>query len=177
MVWVSSEIMKRLLIAALFVAAMVSVLAQDLAPPKQVQDLGWAVGTWSGAGKIAFGGHEVEIASTMTVSFDGQFLKEVSTDKSAGSTLTKTTMTGWEAAKNRYVSYTFTNMAPTARIAHGTLTGSKLEMVSDPWEAEGFTMVARESMSKISDTKVGLVMEYKQGDNWIKGMDIVLTKQ
>jgi len=158
-------------------ATMVSVFAQDLAPPQQVKDLSWMVGTWSGTGKISFGGHEVEITSTMTISFDGQFLKAVSADKSAGSTLTKTTMTGWEPAKSQYISYTFTNMAPTARIAHGALTDNKLEMISDPWDAEGFTMVSRETMSKTSDTKIGLKMEFKQGDKWISGMDFVYTKQ
>lgn len=168
--------MKLLLAVVLFVVPIIS-LSQDLGPPKEVKDLGWMVGTWSGSGKISFGGHEVEITSTMTVSFDGQFLKEVSSDKSAGSTLTKTTMTGWEAAKSQYISYTFTNAAPTARIAHGKLNGGKLEMVSDPWEAEGFTMVARETMSKISDTKCGMLMEYRNGDKWLKGMDFVLTKK
>ena len=170
-------IMKRLLTAALLMATVVSIFAQDLAPPQQVKDLGWMVGTWSGTGKISFGGHEVEITSAMTVEFEGQFLKAVSKDTSEGSTLTKTTMTGWEPGKSQYISYTFTNMAPTARIAHGKLNGSALEMVSDPWEAEGFTMVSRETMSKISDTKIGMKLEYKQGDKWITGMDFVLTKQ
>src|ERR1043166_7667877 len=100
------RIMRRLVTAALFLVPMVSALAQDISPPKEVKDLGWMVGTWSGRGKIAFGGHETEITTTMTVSFDGQFLKSVSTDKSAGSTLTKTTMTGWDAAKGQYISYT-----------------------------------------------------------------------
>ncbi len=169
--------MKGLWAAALLLAPMVSALSQDLGPPKQVKDLGWMVGTWSGTGKIAFGGHSVGITSTMIVSFDGQFLKSVSTDKSAGYTLIKTTMTGWEPAKSQYVSYTFTNMAPTARIAHGKWDGKRLEMVSDPWEAEGTTSVDRETMSKISDTKYGLMMEYKDGEKWVKGMDFVLTKQ
>src|SRR5579885_1503203 len=118
--------MKRLLIAALFLLSVVSVFAQDYGPPKQVKALHWMVGTWSGTGKIVFGGHAVEITSTMTVSYDGQFLKEVSTDKSATSTLTKTTMTGWDPSKSEYISYSFTNAAPTARIAHGKLNGSKL---------------------------------------------------
>jgi len=134
------------------------------------------VGTWAGNGKIAFGGHEVEITSTMTISFEGQFLKEVSADRSAGSTLTKTTMTGWDPKSSQFVSYTFTNMAPTARIAHGKVEGDTLVMVSDPWEAEGFTSVSRETMSKISDTKLGVKLELKTGDKWQTGMDIVLTK-
>ena len=169
--------MKRFLTAALLAVPVVLVFAQDYAPPKQIKDLSWLVGTWSGSGQISFGGHSVDITSTMTVSFDGQFLKVVSTDQSSGSTLTKTTMTGWEPTTKEYISYTFTNMAPTARIAHGTLNGSALQMVSDPWQAEGFTIVERETMSKLSDTKCKLTLEYKDGEKWVKGMDFVYTKQ
>ena len=169
--------MRALFAVALCLVPVVSVFAQEMAPPKEVKALGWMVGTWSGSGKIAFGGREAEITSTMTVAFDGQFLKSVSVDKSGGFTMTKTSMVGWDAAKRGYVSYTFTNMAPTARIAHGKIDGTVLVMVSDPWEAEGMTAIARETMSKISDTKFGLKMEFKNGDKWDKGMDFVLTKE
>jgi len=162
---------------ALFLTPMVSAFAQDMSAPKEVKDLGWMVGTWSGSGKIAFGGQETEITSSITFSFDGQFLKAVSTDKSSGFTMTKTAMIGWDAAKSEYVSYTFTNIAPKARIAHGKMDGNKLVMVSDPWEAEGMTSVARETLSKISDTKCGSMIEMKIGDKWMTGMDFVLTKK
>ena len=170
-------LMKRLLAAAIFLTPMVSAFTQDMSRPKKVADLGWMVGTWSGSGKIAFGGRETEIESTMTVAFDGQFLKTVSVDKSGGFKLTKTSMLGWDAAKSEYVSYTFTNMAPKPRIAHGNMDGAKLVMVSEPWEAEGMTAVARETTSKISESKCGFAMEFKNGDKWIKGMDFVLAKQ
>lgn len=169
--------MKGFLAASLLMAPLAYVLAQDTDPPKEVKDLAWMVGSWSGKGQIAFGGHEVEITSKITASFDGQFLKTTSTDKSSGSTLTKTTMTGWDPAKNEFVSYTFTNMAPTARIAHGKLDGGKLVMVSEPWKAEGMTTVSRETMWRVSDSKWGLTIEFKQGDKWIKGMDFTLEKQ
>jgi hypothetical protein len=169
--------MKRLLAAALFLVPMVSAFTQDMSPPKKVTELGWMVGTWSGSGKIAFGGQETAIESTMTVTFDGQFLKTVSVDKSGGFKLTKTSMLGWDAAKSEYVSYTFTNMAPKPRIAHGNMDGSKLVMVSEPWEAEGMTAVARETITNVSETKCGLIMEFKNGDKWIKGMDFVLSKK
>lgn len=145
--------------------------------PKEIKALGWAVGTWSGKCKIAFGGRETEIATTMTVSFDGQFLKSVSKDVSAGYTLSKTTMTGWDEVKAEYVSYTFTNMAPTARIAHGKMDGKALTMVAEPWKAEGMTMVSRETLRSLTATTCSLVMEFKSGDKWVKGMDVVLTKQ
>jgi hypothetical protein len=169
--------MRRLLTAALFLVPMVSAFAQDMAPPKQVTDLGWLVGSWSGSGKITFGATTMELTTKITVSFDGQFLKAVSTDEGGGFTLTKTEMTGWDAAKGEYISYTFTNIAPAARIAHGQNSGGKLMMVSDPWMAEGMTAVFRETMVKISDTKCGLILETKKGDTWDKEMDYVLTKK
>lgn len=169
--------MKRLLISAIVLVPVVSALAQDMSAPKEVRDLAWMVGTWSGSGKIAFGGHETDITSTMAVSFDGQFLKEVSSDKSSQYELTKTSMIGWDPTKKEYVSYTFTNIAPTPRIEHGNMDGNKLVMVSDPWEAEGMKLVGRETMSKISDTKCGLVIEAKISDKWEKEMDFVLTRQ
>lgn len=150
---------------------------QEMSPPKQVSDLSWLVGTWAGNGKITFGGREVAIETLMTVSFDGQFLKAVSIDKSAGFKMTKTCMIGWDPLKSEYASYTFTNMAPTARIAHGKLEGDKLVMVSDPWEAEGMTTIARESMSKMPAGKSGFAMEFKKGDKWEKGVDFVLVKK
>jgi hypothetical protein len=169
--------MKRLLTVALFLIPMVAALAQDMSSPKQVTDLGWMVGKWSGSGKMAFGGQETAMTTTMTVSFDGQFLKLVSTDASSQYKATKTSMIGWDAAKSQYVSYSFINFAPTARIAHGKMDAGKLVMVSDPWEAEGMTMVLRETMSKLSDTKCGLILEFKNGDKWDKSMDYVLTKK
>ncbi len=171
------EIMKRLLTAVLFLVSMVSAFAQDTSPPKEVSDLGWMVGTWSGSTKIAFGGHETAINSEMTISFDGQFLKTVATDESSGSKLTKTSMIGWDVAKGEYVSYTFTNIAPAPRIEHGKMDGAKLVLVSDPWQAEGMKAVIRETVSKVSDTQYGLVMEFKNGDKWVKGVDFVLTKK
>lgn len=152
-------------------------VAQDLSAPKQVKDLGWMVGTWTGSGKIAFGGNETQITSESTVAFDGQFLRITSVDKSSGFAMTKTEMIGWDPGKSEYVSYTFTNIAPKARIAHGKMEGDKLVMVTEPWEAEGMTAVARETLYKVSDTKTGLTMEFKNGDKWIKGMDFVLAKK
>lgn len=167
--------MKRLLTVALFFIPMAAAVAQDM--PKEVKDLGWMVGTWSASGKIAFGGQETQIDSTLTASFDGQFLKIVSSDKSSQYTLTKTAMIGWDAAKSEYVSYTFTNMAPKARIAHGKMDGNKLVMITEPWEAEGMTMVARETLSKLPDSKLGSMLEMKNGEKWLTGMDFVLTKK
>jgi hypothetical protein len=169
--------MTTLLSIAFLLLPVASVNAQDMSPPKEVAALGWMVGTWNGSGKMAFGANETDVTTDLTVSFDGQFLKIVSTDKSSGFTLTKTAMTGWDASKHQYINYTFTNISPSARIEHGTLDGTKLVMVSDPWEAEGMKLVSRETMSKVSDSKFELIVEAKIGEKWEKEMDFVLTKK
>ncbi len=164
-------------LVALFIATTGSAFTQDMSPPKEVKDLSWMVGTWTGSGKISFGGQETEIISTMTVDFDGQFLKLASVDDSHGFKMTKTVMIGWDAKKSQYISHSFTNLSPTARVAHGKIEGAKVVLISDPWEAGGRTAVARETLSKISDSKVGVMMEFKNGEKWDKGMDFVLSKK
>lgn len=169
--------MKRLILPLLALVPITSAFAQMPAPPKQVSDLAWMVGTWTGSGKISFGGNETEIKTTMTAAFDGMFLKINSTDESTGFKMTKTVMVGWDSANSEYVTYTFTNIAPDARIAHGKPVDGMLQTVSDPWEAEGMKATTRETVSKVSATQCGYKIEFKQGDNFVTGMDFVLTKK
>ncbi|MBL8088347.1 MAG: hypothetical protein JNM85_09815 [Chthonomonas sp.] len=169
--------MKRIALTSACVLLGVSALAEDLTAPKEIKDLGWMIGTWSAETKIKFGAKETKIASSMIVSYDGMFLKAVATDKSDDFTLTKTTMTSWDAAQSQYVSYAFTNIAPTARIARGTMIEGKLVLTSDPWEAEGMKTAIRETMWKVSEKKIGLKMEMQVKDKWVTGMDLVMTKK
>lgn len=154
-----------------------SIHTAQVTAAKEIRDLGWMVGTWSGSGKVSFGGRQMEIATTMMVSFDGHFLKTVSEDKSSGFTMTKTTMTGWDARKHQFVSYTFTNISPSARIAYGKMEGDKLTMVSEPWEAEGMTAVMRETIKKATDTQIAYSLETRRGENWSQGMNFILSKK
>jgi hypothetical protein len=169
--------MNRLLTAALFSVSIVSAFAQDTSPPAPVNGLGWLVGAWTGSGDITFGDHSTAITTTMSVAFDGQFLRLASVDKSNASKLTKTSMIGWEAAKGQFICYTFTNASPAARIEHGKMEGNQLVFVSDPWEAEGMKLVGRETISKVSAGKFRLIEEAKMGGKWQKEMDFVLTKK
>ncbi|MBS1705988.1 MAG: DUF1579 family protein [Armatimonadetes bacterium] len=158
------------------VAATVPAIGQELKPLKEIENLSWMVGTWSGSGEISFGGNKVTIKTTMVVSMDGQFLKATATDESSGFKMTKMTMTEWNAAKKQYISYTFTNIGSTARVAHGTFADKSLSMISDPWEAEGMTAVMRETVTKLDTTKCGYSLELKQDNKWAKVMDFVLDR-
>lgn len=155
----------------------VSAMAQQTQTPNQVTDLGWMVGTWSGSGKFTFGGQEMDLSSTMVFSFEGQFLKSVTTTEMGAMKMDETMMMGWNEPKKEYVSYTFTGFAPMPGIKHGKMDGSSLVMVSEPWEVEGQSVVSRSTYAKVSDTKFRLTMELKDGDKWDKAMDLELTKK
>lgn len=133
------------------------------------------VGQWVGKSKISFGGRETEIDSSYTVTIDGMFLKSVAADRSNGFTLVKTTMMGWDEAKKEYISYTFTNIGATARIAHGKFEGGQLVMVSEPWSSEGQTAVVRETYSKDPSGRLGVTMEFQKDGGWVKGMNLSLA--
>lgn len=167
---------RRLVLAALVVLPALTAFSQGPTRPKQVTDLGWMVGTWTGAGKFSLGGQTVDTKLSIVVTFDGQFLKEVSTADMGAFKSTETMMLGWDAAKNQYSSYTFADYAATPGIKHGTMTGESLTLVSEPWAMEGMTVLSRSTMTKVSDSKFKSKMEIKNGEKWDTAMDIELAK-
>ena len=155
---------------------MVSAIAQTSDPPKEIADLSWMVGTWSGTGKNVYDGKETPFTTSMTVSRYGQTIQAVSTlTPPNGVELILTRMIGWDAVKRQYVSYTFSNMAGLPLISRGTLTNNKLVMLFDKWGTDT-TKVGRETMSKISDTKYGFRTEMRHDKKWEVQMDMVLQK-
>ncbi|MBS1723012.1 MAG: DUF1579 family protein [Armatimonadetes bacterium] len=169
--------MSRVLISALLFLPCVPTFAQEMAPPKEVTDLGWMVGTWSGSGKVPYEGKEIELSVMMTFSIDGQFLKSKSSMVEGGMKMSETMMLGWSGAKSEYVSYSFTSFAPTPGIKHGKLDGANLVMTSEPWEVSGMTVVSRTTYTKLSDTKFRTKMEFKNGEKWDNAMELELTQK
>lgn len=169
--------MKRTFSSICLAAAFALAQAQDMTPPQQVTDLKWMVGTWSGKGKFAFGGQEMDVSMTMVFSFDGQFLKSVSTNEMGGMKMSETMMLGWNPAKSEYDSYTFTSFAPTPGVKHGKMENGGLVMVSDPWDVGGMSVVSRTTLTKVSDTQFRMTMEFKNDDKWEKASDMELKKK
>jgi hypothetical protein len=168
--------MNRLILATLLALSSTVVFAQAMKPPKQVADLAWMVGTWSGSTKVPYNGHDVLVKTTMVASFDGQVLKEVSTTEEGGKPVSETMMLGWDPDKHEYFSYTFTSFAPMPGVKHGSMSSGNLVMASEPWKVAGQTVVSRETYVKESDARLRSVMEFKNGRKWDPEMSMVLTK-
>ncbi len=80
--------------------------------------------------------------------------------------MTETMMLGYDAKKGEYVSYAFTNFAPTPRMEHGKLTGDTLVMVCDGWEVMGAVSASRATLTKVNNNELKIKLEFKTGDTW-----------
>lgn len=169
--------MTKLLSITTLLLASASVFAQDMKSPKEVTDLAWMIGTWSGEGKMSFGGQEAPVKTTMVVTFDGQFVKAVSTTEEGGMTMRETMMLGWNEDTKMYDSYTFTSFAPTPGIKHGKIEDGKLVLVSEPWKVQGMSFVSRATYAKVSDSKLRMGMDFKSATGWDTALDMQLSKK
>lgn len=145
----------------------VSAFGQSFETPAQVKALDWMDGTWEGSIAMSIQGMDFEQKGTMTVVTDGNYKKITSNSETMGMTMVETSFCGWDAATSKYVMYTFANWVPTPRIERGSLEGTKLTMVSDPWDVPGMgPVVTRATMTKVSETEISFVMQFKEGDAW-----------
>jgi hypothetical protein len=162
--------MKKFFVLLMALTITGSVFAQDppeMAPPAEVKKLDWMIGNWkSKPSMFYFQGMEMEVASTMKVSYDGQFIKTESVNDYGVLKMTETLMLGYDFAKNKYRSHAFTNMSPEPRIEDGDLKGDTLVMVSRPWVIMGDESVSRATLTKDGDDKIKFKLEFKMGDDW-----------
>ncbi|QYK54090.1 MAG: DUF1579 family protein [Fimbriimonadaceae bacterium] len=140
--------------------------AQLPQPGPEISALKWMVGDWTSEGKFTMMGSEMPYTAEWTVTMEGPFLKSVSKMNMMGMTLIETGYTHWDKAKKQYVMTTYTNFSDMPRIERGTMTGSVLTMLSDPWEAMGQPASSRSTLSKVSDDVLQFKLEMKAGDGW-----------
>ena len=169
--------MKRALFTLLAVVSIASALAQTTDPPSQITDLKWMVGTWTGSGKFAIQGMEMDMTVTITCSIEGQFLKTVAVNDYGAIKMEETQYTGYDADKKEYFAYSFTNVSPAPRVQRGKMEGASLVMLSEPWTVMGDTMTARGTTTKVSETKMKMGLDFKNDDKWDKASEIELTKK
>lgn len=161
---------------AVSLSALACPQLPDLNPPPEVKALEWMVGTWKGKSEFSFGGMDMEVSTSMACSFEGQFLKTVSTNDYGMVQMTETMYTGWDAEKGEYVSWAFTNISPVPRVERGKMEGGVATFVSEPWGIMGQDMVSRTTVQKLSPDKLKFTLEFKAGDGWEKAADMELTK-
>jgi len=170
----------RLLAICSFVLLAVSATAQmpDLTPPKQISDLAWSVGEWSGSVHWTMEGTpEMDSNVGLKISIEGQFLKEESTQDMMGMAMTETAYMGWNDKESRYDCWSFTNFAPTPRLEHGKVDGKNWTMESEPWVGMGQATTGRSTITMVSDSEMKMTLEFKTGDTWTKVAEGTLKKK
>ena len=173
--------MTRLLLAATLLLTTVFATAQvpNMEPPAELKKLEWMMGNWSGNVKMSMEGMDMEGMMTYSVTWSGQFLKSTSTWDVMGIKITEDGYTGWDAAKGKYSSYTFTNMAPTPRIEWGEMKDDTTIWTSEPWVTshEAPATVSRATLAKLSNNELKFSLEFKTGDTWTKVGEGVFKKK
>ena len=173
--------MKRMLlmVAASIVAALAFGQEMEMAPPAEIKKLDWMIGEWTA--KSTFTMPEMppmNVSMTVKCEYDGQFLKQsVVNDFDGMIKMTETFYMGYDPATQKYVSYAFTNFAPTPRIERGNLAGDILSMVSDPWTAGGETHVSRATQTKVNNDTMKLKLEFQVDGKWVTGMDATFARK
>jgi hypothetical protein len=152
--------------------------ASDLKPPKQISDLSWSVGKWSGSIHWTEPGTpEMDVMTTLVIDLEGQFLREKMTQEMMGLPITETAYMGWNEKEKRYDCWAFSNFAASPRIEHGTIDGKKWVFESEPWAVMGQSVVGRSTVVMVSDTDMRMTLEFKMGDNWAKVAEGTLKKE
>ncbi|MBX3119786.1 MAG: hypothetical protein KF784_12020 [Fimbriimonadaceae bacterium] len=172
--------MKRLtlIFSTIVLAALCIAQVPNLEAPAEVKKLDWLIGDWSATVKMSMQGMDFETKYTMKNEFDGQFLKSTTLMDMMGAKMTESMYIGWNSTKKQYDSWAFTNFSPDPRIEHGTLTGDKMVMVSEPWNVgDGAPTIGRGTMTKKSATEIHFLLEFKEGDKWVKVGEGTFTKK
>jgi hypothetical protein len=167
-----------LMAAASIVSAFCFGQTPDLAPPAEMKKFEWMVGEWASKSTWTMTGMPpMEVASTFKAEWDGQFLKQTAVSDFVGfMKMTESMYMGYDAKKGEYVSYAFTNFAPTPRVEHGKLNGDVLVMVCDSWEVMGEVSSSRVTLTKVSNDEVKIKLEFKEGDMWTTVTDGVYKR-
>ena len=160
--------------------AALSFAQAPLTAPKEITDLSWAHGDWEGKIKFSMAGMpESEGAQTWKVEPEGQFLKMTTVTDMMGMKMTEIAYLGWNADSKRYDCWTFTNFAPTPRVEHGTIDDKVWTFLSEPWTVPGMpgAIVGRATMNRKSDKEMTMLLEFKEGDKWVKQAEGSFTKK
>jgi hypothetical protein len=174
----------KLITAVLLAAASVVAVAQDmdLTPPKEMGNIAWMQGHWTGVekytmpdGSTSDGTSIVHCASAI----GGRFQQSTHQMKMQGMEFAGMMLVSYDSAKKKYVAWWFDQASSSDMKAWGDLNGNTLIFVSEPTEMPGMPekVVMRMTFTKVSDTKMTLVIDQKAGDKWQKFLDGTYTKK
>jgi hypothetical protein len=166
------------MVLASIVASLAFGQEMEMGPPAEIKKLDWMLGEWTT--KTSFTMPEMgpmNVTMTVKCDYDGQFLRQTVINDFDGIKMTETFYLGYDEATKKYVSYAFTNFAPTPRIERGTMTGDVMTMVSDPWTAGGMTHVSRATQTKLNNDTMKLKLEFQVDGKWVTAMDATISRK
>ena len=173
--------MTRLFFAAALLLTSVFATAQvpNMEPPAELKKFEWMLGDWSGNVKMSMEGMELEGVMTYSMSWYGQFMKGSWVWDGMCMKMTDEGYVGWDAAKGKYSSYTFTNMSPVPRIEWGEIKGDSVIWVSEPWvtSPEAPPTISRATLTKRPGNQMKFVLEFKEGDQFTKVGEAVFKQK
>lgn len=173
--------MKSMLAATLLLAAgLIQAQVPNMEPPVELKQLDWMMGTWVCPNmKMEMEGMAMEGPMTYKLERSGQFIKGSSTWDAEGMKMTDEGFIGWDAEKNKFISWTFTNMAPVPRIEWGEVRGDSVIWTSEPWSVDPAAppTQSRATITKVSPTQAKFVLEFKGGDEWQKVAEATFSKK
>lgn len=151
-------------------AATAAIAQMPAEIPKELKDLEWMLGEWSGKATWEFpGAPKMEAEMSFTTVWDGPFMKSTSAQDMGGMKVIETMYMAWDADKKRFSSWTFTNFAATPRIEHATMEGGNFVAISEPWSiGMPEPMISRATTIRKSDTEFEFTLELKDGETWAK---------
>ncbi len=166
------------LIALLGLAVFARAQEMNPEPPKEISDLSWMVGKWSGDMEFTFGGQTSPLTMTIDASLELKFLKMVTVNDVQGFKMNEVAYIHWDAKSKQYTMTSFTDLADTPRIQSGAFKDGAIVMVSQPWEVAGAgATVSRSTVKKVSDKEISFTLEFKDGDSWTTAMKGTLKKK
>lgn len=159
-------------IALFCLAVAAHAQAPDQEPPKEIKDLSWMVGTWTGTMPMEMEGQKMDVKASVVVTMDMKFLKLVTVNDMGFFKLNEVTYAYWDAKAKKYAMNTYTDMADTPRYEDGDYKDGALVTVSKPWEVPGMAepTTSQSTIKKVSDTEITVILEFKQGDKWVTVM-------
>jgi len=148
--------------------------SQFAAPPKELKQLDFLLGTFTGTAKTTMG--DMKIKMTTTPAEGGMFLKTVSDFEVGPIKFTETMYTAWNDKDKKFHAWGFQSMVPMPRQESGELKGNVLTFISEPWEMMGTSYVSRSTMTLVKDGELTFVLEHKIGEEWSKQGEATLIR-
>jgi hypothetical protein len=152
---------------------------QPTPPAPELKKLEFMVGSWKGTFTVTMGGQEMQMACTAKIEWvhKGNFLRtDMTVDMGEMGKSQGISYTSYDPKTKSYVGYGFEDISPQPREETGKFEGTKFVSISKPWEVMGTSMPYRSTFESKPDG-LYMLLEMKQGDEWVKMGESTLKKQ